>query len=214
MNSEKLRQRQLDYLVQAADAVALAFAECAGVQMSSLALPIAKRLGRSQPDPTLKLGDAGFAALIQNIRSWINELPKSCRTKIYEGQVWPHRCTNPKEVEELPCLPLHVPATPTGAETVGYAIHQVLCELGDILAEAGFNTHDIGTLYDSKSLPHLGILLRFGWSNEMRELFAAYQTDMEALEKIAQTPVPLPPPPQPPSPEALREKAISMWDTI
>lgn len=207
MDLDKLRRRQLDYLIQAADAVALAFAECTCVQMSNLALPIAKRIGRSQPEPTLKLGDAGFAALIQKIRLWVAELPRACRVKIYEANVWPHRCKSAKEVESLVSLPLHVPATPTGAETVGWGIYEVLCELGEILTVAGFNTHDIGTMYDHRALPHLGILLRFGWSNEMRELFGAYQTDIETIDKLSQERVQE-------SEEVLRDRAVSMWDAI
>jgi hypothetical protein len=175
--------------------------------MSNLALPIAKRIGRSQPEPTLKLGDAGFAVLIQNIRHWISELPATCRLKIFEGKLWPHRCTSADEIESLVALPIHVPATPTGSETAGWGIYQVLCELGDILTMAGFNTHDIGALYDHRALPHLGILLRFGWSNEMRELFNAYQADLEAINRLSEEVVQI-------SEQDSRERAISMWDAI
>ena len=104
-------------------------------------------------------------------------------------------------------LPIHIPGTPTGADSLNWAIYQALMELGEILARHGFNTNDIGALYGRDNLPHLGILLRFPWSNDMRNLFAAYNEDLSALRRIGSEP------PQE-SAESQRERATSMWNAI
>ena len=197
----------MNSLAQAAEAVALAFTESACVQISTLALLIAKRIGRAQPDETIRLGDEGFNRLIHEIKIWISQLPVRCMEKIYKGGVWPHRFPLMRDEPEKQTFSIHVPGTPTGAEALSGAIYEVLCELGDLLARHGFDTHDIGSLYDRKTLPHLGVLLRFPWSSEMRTLFIAYGEDLDAIRALgvetAQEDA-----------QALRKRATSMWDAV
>jgi len=199
----------MNSLAQAAEAVALAFTESTCVQISTLALLIAKRVGKTQSEATLKLGEGGFNNLIHEIKIWISQLPETCIAKIYKADVWPHRCELSREEADQSSLSIHIPGTPTGAESLTWAIYQVLSELGELLTRYGFNTNDIGTLYDHEKMPHLGILLRFPWSNEMKTLFTAYGEDIDAIQKISATmPVPQA------THEELRERASSLWDAV
>ena len=204
---DTVRKNEMSSLVQAAEAVALALSESACVQISTIALLIAKRIGRTQPDATVRLGEEGFARLVHEIKIWVSQLPSTCIAKIYKANVWPHRCLSLNEEAAHASLDLHVPGTPTGAESQAWAIYQVLCELGELLTRFGFNTHDIGGLYDHEKTPHLGILLRFPWSNEMRALFGAYGEDLKALRAIksemSKTDI-----------ATLQQQATSMWDTV
>ncbi len=204
---EKVQQNEMNALVQAAESVALAFAQSTCLQISNLALLIAKRIGRIQTDATLKLGEPGFNKLIQEIKVWTGKLPETGVGKIYKANVWRHRCWNSQEEESMHSLGIHLPGTPTGADALTWAIYQVLCELGEILTSYGFNTHDIGGFYDSRNSPHLGIMFRFPWSNEMKTLFEAYEQDLAAIQRlsidVAEVNV-----------EVLRERACSMWDAV
>lgn len=200
----KIEMKSLD---QAAEAVALAFTESTCVQISTLALLIAKRIGKTQTDATLKLGEEGFNQLIHEIKIWTSQLPTICMAKIYNANVWPHRCCNSNKEKDQSSLSIHIPGTPTGAESLTWAIYQVLCELGELLVRHGFKTNDIGTLYDHEKMPHLGILLRFPWSNEMKALFTAYGEDLEAIQKISV-------PASRENNEELRDRASSLWDAV
>ncbi|MEI6350391.1 MAG: hypothetical protein WCP06_04725 [Verrucomicrobiota bacterium] len=191
--------------MEAADSVAVAFTEASCVQISTLALLIAKRVGQSQPEATIRLGEKGFNNLIHAIKIWVSQLPKSCIAKIQSGEVWPHRNTNPGGAPVS--LGIHVPGTPNGSDPITCAIYQVLSELGEILTTHGFNTNDIGAFYDQRKLLHLGVLLRFAWSNEMKGLFTAYQEILDAIAKLNRGL-------SDETPEMLRERAFMMWKGV
>ena len=198
---------EINSLKHAAEAVSLAFTESTCLQLSTVALLIAKRIGKAQPEATIKLGEDGFARLVHEVKVWVAKLPDTCIAMIHRAEIWPHRSWNPREATMHSVLAIHVPGTPTGAEPLTSAIYQVLCQLGEILTKHGFNTHDIGGLYDHQKLPHLGVLLRFPWSEEMKSLFSAYCEDVTLLQSMAAN-IPAPPV------ENAQERARMMWDAV
>ena len=200
-----IRKNEIGSLMEASESVVRAFTEATCVQISTLALLIAKRVGQTQPDATVKLGEKGFNNLIHRIKIWVSQLPAACVKEIQNGEIWPHRKSGTGRSPVS--LGIHVPGTPNGSDLQTWAIYQILLDLGEILTSHGFNTNDIGTFYDHQKLLHLGILLRFGWSNEMKELFAAYQDDLDAIEKLNRELVQE-------SPETLRQRAFQMWDGV
>ena len=127
--------------------------------------------------------------------------------RIYKADIWPHRCRDTGAEAAQVSFEIHVPGTPTGAESQTWAIYQVLHGLGEILTLHGFNTHDIGTLYDHSKLPHLGVLFRFPWSDEMRTLFADYGEDLKAIRTVNSRIAPA-------DKEKVKEQAATMWDAV
>ena len=99
------------------------FTDAACVQVSTLSLIIAKRIGTSQTEATIKLGEKGFNNLIHDIKIWISRVPELSAKKIQDGDLWAHR-PQKISVDGAVSLGIHIPGTPNGSDPVTYGINQ------------------------------------------------------------------------------------------
>lgn len=199
--------RQIDEAVREADGRARTFISVTAEHIAAQALPMARELGRSQPEASTQLGADGLRELVKEVAEYAANARSICEDLIYRETAWAHLVSEDDGFARGHRRDaLYLNDIPRGADNLAQHVFDCLGRLGTILRTKGFTTSKRGEPgYDPDSVPHARLCALFKWSDHMRAAYEECEKANNALHALKNQLKKL-------EEERLRRDSEGLWD--